>query len=334
MATVIDVAKEADVSVATVSRVLNNSFMVTEEKRERVRAAIDKVGYKVSAKNKEVKRTNLKVILVITGTLLEDLFNSFQDTACELGYHIIYHYCSNPSSTEGAKEVVNILKNNIIAGIILLDISESNNEFKQIISHYPVVQIGKPLLDTIDNYIVSADDRTIAYDVVSHIIQTGKKRIAIISGATEGKIVHFEREREKGYMDALRDNNLPCDDSLIFHVDFTIDGGSDATKKILALENRPDAIFCISDNLAIGCIYKLKKAEISIPDEISVAGIDNSEISEFFDPPITTVDQSFKEIGSETIKMLVSLINGELSRGRKIYIEHQLIVRESTSKEI
>lgn len=334
MATVIDVAKEADVSVATVSRVLNNSFMVTEEKRERVLAAIEKVGYKVSTKNKELKRNNSKVILVITGTLIEDLFNSFQDTAGDLGYHVIYHYCSNPSSTEGAKEVVNLLKNNIIAGVVLLDIAESNNEFKQVISHYPVVQIGKPLIDTTDKYIVSADDRTIAYDVVSHLIETGKKRIAIISGASEGKISHFEQQREKGYTDALRDNNLPCDDCLKFHVDFTMDGGSDATKKILALENRPDAIFCISDSLAVGCIYRLKKAGISIPDEISVAGVDNSEITEFFDPPITTVDQSFKEIGSETIRMLVSLINGELSRGRKIYIEHQLVIRSSTIKEV
>jgi len=332
MATVIDVAKEAEVSVATVSRVLNNSFMVTEEKRERVLAAIEKVGYKVNTKNKESKRSNTKVILIITGTLIEDLFNSFQDTAEDLGYHVIYHYCSNPSSTEGAKEVVNILKNNIIAGIVLLDIAESNNEFKQLISHYPVVQIGKPLLDTTDKYIVSADDHQIAYDVVSHLIQIGKKRIAIISGATEGKIVHFEHERERGYIDALRDHGLPCDDSLKYYVDFTMDGGSDAAKKILALENKPDAIFCISDTLAIGCIYKLKKSGISIPDEISVAGIDNSEITEFFDPPITTVDQSFKEIGSESIRMLVSLINGELSRGRKIYIDHQLIVRSSTLK--
>lgn len=334
MATVIDVAKEADVSVATVSRVLNNSFMVTEEKRERVLAAIEKVGYKVNTKNKELKRNNSKVILVITGTLIEDLFNSFQDTAGELGYHVIYHYCSNANSTEGAKEVVNILKNNIIAGIVLLDIAESNNNFKQVISHYPVVQIGNPLLDTTDKYIVSADERQIAYDVVTHLIETGKKRIAIISGATDGKVVHFEHEREKGYMDALRDHNLPYDESLRYHVDFTMDGGSDATKKILASKNRPDSIFCISDNIAVGCIYRLKRAGISVPDEISVAGIDNSEITEFFDPPITTVDQSFKEIGSETIRMLVSLINGELSRGRKIYIEHQLIIRSSTTKDI
>lgn len=334
MATVIDVAKEAEVSVATVSRVLNNSFMVTEEKRERVLAAIEKVGYKVNTKSKELKRSNSKVILIITGTLIEDLFNSFQDTAGDLGYHVIYHYCSNPNSTEGAKEVVNILKNNIIAGIVLLDIAESNNEFKQVISHYPVVQIGKPLLDTTDKYIVSADEHQIAYDVVSHLIKTGKKRIAIISGAAEERLVHFEHERERGYIDALRDSNLPYEDSLKFNVDFTMDGGSDAAKKILTLENRPDAIFCISDTLAVGCIYRLKKAGILIPDEISVAGIDNSEITEFFDPPITTVDQSFKEIGSETIRMLVSLINGELSRGRKIYIDHQLIVRASTSKEI
>ncbi len=333
MATVIDVANEAEVSVATVSRVLNNSFTVTEEKRARVLAAIEKVGYKINTKNKEIKRNNLKVILIITGTLIEDLFNSFQDTAGELGYHVIYHYCSNPNSTESAKEVVNILKNNIIAGIVLLDIAESNNEFKQLISHYPLVQIGKPLLDTTDKYIVSADERQIAYDVVSHLIETGKKRIAIISGPAEKRLIHFEHERERGYMDALRDHNLPCDDSLKYHVDFTMDGGSDATKKILALENRPDAIFCISDNIAVGCIYRLKKAGILIPDEISVAGIDNAEITEFFDPPITTVDQSFKEIGSETIRMLTSLINGELSRGRKIYIDHQLIIRGSTYKK-
>lgn len=333
MSTIIDVAKEAEVSVATVSRVLNNSFMVTHEKRERVLAAIEKVGYKGNFKNKEKKRTNSKIILVITSVFIEDLFNSFQETSMDLGFHILYQYWSNSNNIQNSKDIINLLKNNAIAGIVLLDIVESDIEFKQLLNQYPVVQIGKPL-DLGNNFVVSANEYQTAYDVVSHLISTGKKRIAIITIRTENKNILFERQRERGYLQALSDNNIPFDESLKYYSDFTIDGGSDATKKILNSENRPDAIFCISDTMAIGCMYRLKKEGIAIPDQISVAGIDNSEITEFLDPPLTTADQSFKEIGFETIKMLVSLINGDVSKSRKTIIDHELIVRSSTCRDI
>lgn len=332
MATVIDVAKEAEVSVATVSRVLNNSFMVTQEKRDRVLAAIEKVGYKVTVKNKENKRMNSKIILVITGILNEDYFNGFQETADDNGYQVLYQYWSTSNNIKNSKDIINILKNNTIAGIVLLDIIDYDIEFKELLLQYPVVQIGRPVLDLGTNYVVSADEYQTAYDIVSHLISTEKKRIAIITIRTENKNVLFERERERGYFQALIDNNIHFDETLKYYADYTIDGGSDATKKILKSQNRPDAIFCISDTMAIGCLYRLKKEGISIPDEISVAGIDNSEITEFLDPPLTTADQSFKEIGSETIKMLVSLINGELSRSRKVIIDHELVIRSSTCK--
>ncbi len=330
MPTVVDVAREAEVSVATVSRVLNNSFMVTPEKRERVLLAIEKLGYKVS-KNKEGKRSNSKIILVISSVLIEDLFTNINDTAAANGYSVMYHYCNSNNCSNDLKEIFKILNNNVIAGIVSLDITDYDNELKQILTQYPVIQIGKSSLDLGDNYIVASDEYKTAYDIVSHLINIGKKSIAIITIRADDNFSLFEADREKGYKHALIDNNIAYDPSLTFYSDFTIDGGSDATKKILQLKNRPDAIFCISDTLAVGCIYRLKKSGISIPDEIAVAGIDNSEITEFFEPSITTVDQSFKEIGIEAVNMIISLINGDMSRSRKVIIDHEIIIRDSTN---
>lgn len=333
MSTVVDVAREAEVSVATVSRVLNNSFMVTQEKCERVRAAIEKLDYKINTKTKEGKRSNSKILLVITSVLLEDLFANLNDTATEHGYNILYYYCNNTSFSDSLKDIIKILNNNMIAGIISLDIINYDTGLKQILNQYPVVQIGNSSLNLVENYIVSSDEYKTAYDIVSHLIQTGKKRVAIITVKTNANFMLFEIDREKGYKHALIDNNVPYDPSLTFYSDFTIDGGSDATKKILELENKADAIFCICDTLAVGCIYRLKQSGVSIPDEISVAGIDNSEIGEFFEPSITTADQSIKEIGIEAINMLISLINGNLSRSRKVIIDHEIIIRDSSKQK-
>lgn len=331
MATIRDVAKEADVSLATVSRVINNSFTVTQDKRERVITAMNKLGYQPTIKNKDSKGTNFKTILVISSIYVEDLFNGLQTTSEELDYNVIFCLIGDTlSGIDRANKVLRSLKNETIAGIILCNAVFKDPAFAELLSRFPVVQIGEPI-DLSENYVVSIDDFQAAYDMTSHLIKTGKRRIALMSIKQKNSKMTFVAQRENGYIKALEDHRLKFDANLISYSDFTMDGGSFATKEILSLSKLPDAILCVTDWMAIGCISALNRAGISIPRDIAVAGFDNTEMSEFTNPPLTSIDQAFSDIGGEAVRALDCVINNKYTKGRKILVQHELIIRSSTS---
>ena len=335
MATITDVAKEADVSLATVSRVINKSFMVSQEKRERVLIAMEKLGYHQTVKAKETKHDASGLILVITSIYHSGLFDSLQRTAQELGYNVIFnHIFDHEDGWESSMDILKILQNNFITGIITVNAVYKNDSIREIIKQYPVVQIGEPL-DLPENYMVTVDDVQAAYDITKHLISLNKKRIALmtIKHETPQRSMSFVSNRELGFLKALNDHDIPFDQNLKFFSDYTVDGGAYAAYGILKTEEKPDAIFCITDIMALGCINTFIQNGIKMPQDIAVCGFDNMEFSEFIYPSLTTIDQSFPEIGAEATRMLHSLVNREICKGRKLYVNHQLIIRNSTDLE-
>lgn len=330
MATIIDVAREADVSVATVSRVINNSFVVTQEKKNRVFAAMEKVGYVPTVKPKKSEYSPSKLILVVTNIYYEDLFDTLQNTAESLGYDVLFcHLSQYADSTARAVRIMGILNEHIFAGIVVCNALHNDPQLVEIIKSYPVVQIGE-YLDLGENYLISIDDYQAAYDAVSHLIDTGKKRIAIMT--INPSLVHmsFAKTREHAYVSALLDNHLPIEKCLRFTADFTYDGGADAMQQILKQSPLPDAIFCVSDVMAIGCIRTLTIHNIQIPQEISVSGFDDMDICNYLSPSLTSVRQPFSEMGLEAVRLLHSIITKDVTLGRKVVLKHDLIIREST----
>lgn len=335
MSTITDVAKEADVSLATVSRVINKSFLVSDEKKERVLSAMEKLDYQVPVKAKEERNASPKLILVISTIYLPDLFSGLQAAASDLGYAVIYNQNSdNEDGWEMTGDILKILQNNLICGIIMVNAIYKNETLRNLLSPYHVVQIGEPL-NMPQNYWVSIDDVDAAYDLTSHLISLGKKRIALmtIKHSSEKAAMAFVENRELGFEKALREHGIPFDESLKFYSDYAADGGAYAMNKLLARGETPDAMVCICDSIAYGALSVCEKNGLKVPEDIAICGFDNMEFSEFSSPPLTSIDQSFEDIGRESVHMLNSVINGETSRGRKLFVNHRLIVRKSTNPE-
>lgn len=335
MATLSEIAKEADVSLATVSRVINKSFRVSDEKRERVLAAMESLGYQYTTKNKINKSGENRLILVIASIHSSELSDAMQETSKELGYNVLYNYIADKEDGfETALDTLKQFPENFISGIITINSVYKNEMLKDALSQYPLVQIGEPLNMPETNYIVSTDDVQAAYDLTEHLIKQGKKKIAIMtikSSAT--KSMGFVDNREYGFMKALRDYGLPFKEEYLIYSDYSVDGGAYASSKILKMEEKPDAVLCVSDTMALGCIYTFTRNGVRVPEDIAVCGFDNIDFFEYANPPLTSVDISWGELGIEALKMLDSIINQTLTTGRKLYVPHKIFMRESTVKK-
>jgi DNA-binding LacI/PurR family transcriptional regulator len=274
-----------------------------------------------------LRRSESKMVLVVCTEVIDEVMTGIQDVAHELGYDVIVSYTGN---RKRGMDSIKFLQNGLVGGVIFLNMLFKDEELIQICNQYPVVQCGE-YVNIPNPYLVSVYDEKAAYDVVSHLIGLGRKRIGFVAFEEPEVSPNFSREREKGYRQALADHGIPYDPELRKTGNFSYESGVEAAKQYLNMKERPDAVFCSLDAMAVGCLNTFKGAGISIPEEIAVAGFDNIEIAEICDPQLTTVAQPFYEIGRETMKMLISLMKGEITIGRHVLMHHQLIVRASTA---
>ncbi len=331
MATIQDVAANAGVSVSTVSRVLNNSVLVTPEKRERVMQAISAVGYEMS-RTKAMKSNKNKTILVVTTILFEDIMSGIEEAANELGYSLIYEYIGvRQNAYARCQELLSVLQG-AIAGIVLINVLSKHENLAKVFGDYPVVQIGE-FYEMNPSYVIATDDEMAFYDITSLLIRKGRKRIAYVGmGNAEGtgSDLFINKKRKQGYRRALSENDLPYQKELIFYADYSIEGGMDAAAYLMDLENPPDAICCSVDRIAVGCIKELRRRGISVPEQVAVTGCDGQPDALSCIPSITTIAQSFVDIGSEAVQVLERVIQGQMNKGCKMLIQHEIIEREST----
>ncbi len=322
MANMADVAREADVSTATVSRVLNNSMQVIPETRERVLRAMEKLGYDYGARKMEGNLSHKNVILVITNTAMPEIFDHLRRAGAALGYQVIFNFYSLGDEAN----IFDILGENVVSGVILLGVIDRNGALENWLKKYPLVQLKAKRLQFKDNYAVLSDEAMMAYDGVEHLIRLGRKRIALI---TVKQAPFIENKRENGYRQALCDAGIEIDQNLIFYGDYTYDGGYDAAKALVKSGIKADGIFCICDMMAAGCMKYLSERGYRIPEDIAVVGLDNIEAAPFLTPALTTVDSCIEETAAEAVRLLDDVIRKKISHGRTVYVEHRLVIRES-----
>lgn len=322
MATMADVAREADVSTATVSRVLNNSMQVIPETRQRVLAAMEKLGYDYGTKRFAGGPISKKLILVMTNTTLPDILDELRKAAAEYGYQVIFNYYE-PGDTSNIFDIVG----SQISGVILLGVIDRGGALEAQLKNYPLVQLKAKRLQFKNNFVVMSDEAQMAYDAVQHLVGRGRRRIALV---TVKQSPFIEPRRDSGYRQALSDAGVQMDKELIFYGDYTYDGGYDAAKAMVKSGIKPDGVFCICDMMAAGCMKYFREKGIRVPEDVAVVSLDNTEVAEFLTPPLTTVDACIGETAQEAVKLLDSVIRQEVSTGRTIIVEHRLVVREST----
>ena len=337
MVTIRDVAKAADVSISTVSRVVNNSPNVAREKRNRVLAAIEEVGYVPNVKPREPEvLERSKVILVITTIFHATLCPAIEESASELGYEVFFKYTGEYDN--GIRKKItsrlwkDILREEMLGGIILLNPSMGTDIYDDpVLSGYPVVQVGCSMRHC-GGYTVSTDDFRASYDMTEYLLNSGYKNIVLVmpNDKTDANHYSYVEERYLGYHRAMKNAGILSENEIVLSCDLSSKGGREVAKEILARENRPDAVYCLSDRIAFGVMKEFMNSGVRVPEDIAVAGFDGVAEGAEMTPALTTIVQSFDDIGAEAVQMLDQMIRGEISNGRKLFVAHRLAVRQST----
>ncbi len=330
MTTIRDVAEEAGVSIATVSRVLNKQVSVSPATRVKVEKAIEQLNYQPNYLGRNLRRAETKIILVILQNISNPFYSKvvegIEDLGHKHGYNIMI--CNTDSESERERSYLDLLVNRLVDGVILMEPEINSQELSQIGNDFPVVQCCEYIEGT-DVPHISIDNVEAGYTAINHLIKLGHTRIGMISGYNR---LLSAMQREKGYKKALGDAGINYDQDLIKYGSYGFTGGLRATKELLQMKNTPTAIFAISDITAIGAIRAIKEAGLKIPEDIAVVGFDNTSIASMYDPQVTTISQPRYDLGKISMEMLLNLINNEKVSSREVYLEHELIIRESTIK--
>jgi DNA-binding LacI/PurR family transcriptional regulator len=330
--TVVDVAQRAGVSIATVSRVINNSRMVSEQKRTRILEVMRELGYRPVSRGSKNNRQILLLVSSIT-ELIEDVAAGILEVEKTMDYApalVISFAKQDTDSYQHAVKLLRILPQEMIYGIIFLNNMCNDGALWREFQQYPLVQIGESL-DTDPLLVVASNDTMAMKEMTELLIRKGRKRFMLVSNhfGANGQQYKFCLHREMGFRLALEEAGLPFSRDMIIDTDYTPEGGMDVGRRIAEMKDRPDAVLCVSDYIASGCIAELQTQNIKVPSDIAVTGFDNREISEICRPALTTVRQSFEEMGAEALFLLNDLVSGRLKMGRTTYIQHSIIERGS-----
>lgn len=327
-----DVAQHAGVSVKTVSNVVNGWGRMSEETRERVRTALAELHYQPNLPARYLRRPNVGVLALAIPEFngyFADISNEIIEAASAFGYTILL----DPTRAERANEalVINGLSPHLIDGVIFNPLTL---EFDDLVENarVPVVLLGERLLDAPYDHVL-IDNVAAAYEATRHLIQSGYRRIAAIGSKTvEQPWDGTARLRLQGYKQALTEACLPIDEDIIRPAyEYHREQGAQAMRDLLDLPEPPDGVFCFNDLLALGVLYALDVANIRVPEDIAVVGIDDIEESLYAHPPLTTIAPDKKQIARTAVECLLGRIKGERTGPpEQIMLPFELKIRKST----
>lgn len=330
MATMKQVAEKARVSTTTVSHVINNTRVVSEDARERVLSVIQELRYIPSAVARSLKndRTHTLGMMIPNNSnpYFAEVIQGIEDASFKLGYNIIL--CNSDDNPKKQAAYIRVLMEKRIDGLILVS-SGSDEELSQLLADegIPKVLVDREVSGVSADFI-EADHVQGGYDATSYLISLGHRRIACVAGPDT---LLPSGGRVTGYLRALKEAGLEFRDKYLVHSDFTSQGGFNAFQELLALPERPTAIFVSNDLMAIGGICAANAAGVRIPQQLSVVGYDDIALASFSTPPLTTIAQPKHAIGELTAKTLVDRIQHPDAPLRREMLQSRLVIRQSTA---
>jgi LacI family transcriptional regulator len=329
--TIYDVAREAGVSMATVSRVVNNNPNVKPQTRKKVFEAIERLGYRPNAVARGLaskKTTTVGVVIPdISNAIFAEVARGIEDIANMYRYNIIL--CNADKKKDKEISVINTLLEKQVDGLLFMGgtvTQEHLDAFKT--SSVPIV-----LCATTDNNnampAVDIDHEKAAFDAVDLLISNGHRKIGMISGTLQDPANGYARFQ--GYKKALEQANIPVRDEYIRVGNYRYESGIEAMKYFVELKDRPTAIFAATDEMAIGAIHTIQDAGLRVPEDISIISVDNSRMASMVRPLLTTVAQPMYDIGAVSMRLLTKLMNKENVEQAKFVLPHEIIVRKSVA---
>lgn len=330
MATIEDVARAAQVSVATVSRVLNGLDIVKEDTADRVRTAIKQLGYTPNPAARNLRRNESRIILMLapnfTNPYYAHILSGICDAARELGY-ITLVYNTYDTLTLKERELTRLIEANKVDGTIILAINDDDEWLNKYKDQFPIVQCSEYVNHSLLPHI-SVDNVQAAYDTTSYLIGLGHRNIGFLGSQNE---FISTKLRYQGYCKALWDAGITPrpEHSVRGSVDYSFQSGKEAAKELLSLPQRPTAVFCVSDVLALGVIAAAQERRLLVPQDLSVTGFDDVDYTTMFHPYLTTVKVPTHQLGYQAMLLLRQCMQKKDEVEPCVYLPHKIMYRES-----
>jgi LacI family transcriptional regulator len=328
-----DLAKELGVSIATVSRALRNSPEIGLEMQAKVKELAKRLNYRPNPFAQSLRKEAPRVIGVVVPNLVTHYYaavlDGIEDEARKYGYSVFSSNTHEDSEAE-VKAIDNFINLHVEGIIACLAQSTTDYTHFEEISNMgiPLVFFGRTCLQDKFSCVLANGDIA-AQEATQHLIDTGSKRIAFIGGPNHLDMV---RRRKHGYLEALRDNRIPIERELVVCEKIDFDWALEQTKRLLAMENRPDAILAFNDIITFGAFSGIKEMGMRIPEDVALIGFTDDIHAEYVTPKLSVIeDQSF-EMGVQSCQLLMKNINGDQKIYKRI-VPQRLVIRETSAKK-
>jgi len=335
--TIYDLASKLNISIATVSRGLKDDPVVSKKTRKRIFDLAEEMGYRSNhfARNLRRQKTNTIGIIVheLNSNFITSVLAGIEKVTTEAGYDLIITHSSESRIKEAAN--ANNLFHKRVDGLIASLSFDTNN-----LEHFrPFEEKGVPVIffdrvEQASNYsVVIIDNYKCGYQATQHLLEQGCKKIAHVTSSLKRNVYS---ERHRGYRDALFDNNIPFDESLLIVNDLSENAGIQSAKQILRMQPMPDGAFITNDFVAAVCMRTLKENNINIPRDIAIVGFNNDAIGKLIEPALTTINYPGKDMGEIVARNLVNHLQGvgNIHNINTVIVSSDLIIRKSSLKKM
>ncbi|WP_375750288.1 HTH-type transcriptional repressor PurR [Vibrio sp. HN007] len=333
MATIKDVARLAGVSTTTVSHVINKTRFVAEATQERVMEAVKELNYAPSAVARSLKcnttRTVGMLVTQSTNPFLAEVIDGFESYCYRQGYTLIL--CNTGGIYEKQRDYVRFLAEKRVDGIFVL-CSDLTTELQEMLESH--TDIPKVIMDwgdwenQSDKIIDNSEEG--GYLATKYLLERGHEKIFCLSGHLDKTLCI---ERIEGYKRALQEFDIEFNQENILEGNFECDMAVEAADRILELDEKPTAVFCFNDIMALGLMSRLQEKGMRIPEDISVIGYDNIDLAAYFSPPLTTVHQPKRRVGKTAFEILLERIKNK-EHERRVFEMHPEIISRKSVKEL
>ncbi len=330
MSTIKDVAALAGVSFTTVSHVLNDTRPVSADARRRVLAAVEEIGYLPSAVARSLRKSETKIIGVLVPNVNNPFFAELVvgvEDGCRLSGYSVF-LCNSDNDPKRQQQYMRTLLEKRIDGLLLSSAGDAEalaRIFK--LATVPAVTVDRAVPGARADR-VSVNNQDGALKAVRHLLDLGHRQIACVSGPAEFEV---SMERVEGWRRALQERGLAVDESLLIESDFSSAGGYEAARRLLRERPEVTAVFASNDMMALGALRAAAELGLRLPQQLSVVGFDDIELSAYVYPALSTVGCSIKELGREAARVLIDRIENPGAPLKDVQLTPRLVVRESSA---
>ena len=333
MPNISQVAKQAGVSTATVSRVVSGTNgRVSRETRDRVMQAVEQLGYEPNSAAKHLRTQRSGKILVTVPDISNPFFalilQGIEDAALKAGYAVLIGDTQHEPARE--ERYAQMLLQKQADGLIFLGHRLPNDAVRlaRAVTHRPAPIVnGCEFSPRLGVPSVHIDNAKAAQEAMEHLYSLGHQRVAVVTGPLASPL---SRDRLRGAKAGARAAKAQRHLTVVAG-DFSISSGTIAATRLLARKPSPTAVFCFNDEMAIGVMQTARRRGIRVPEDLSVVGFDDIRFARYLDPPLTTVTQPMREIGEGCVRLLLEILRGNASAPESVTLQHQLTVRSTTA---